>query len=98
MKVTVKGFLHYHKSEWDEFPRYQIFSSDMSCIGPEYVPIKEVEIDMEIPDDFDPIPKQVEALRAKKKEVMAESQQKLNDLEHQIQAFLCIEFKPEVSA
>jgi len=97
MKVTVKGVLHYQKNSYDDHPYYTIWRSDMSSMGPEYVPIKEVEIDLEIPDGFNPIPQQVDALRKKKKEVMAESERKLNDLEGQIQSLLCIEFKPEVT-
>lgn len=95
MKVTVKGWLHWQKSAYEEKPYYTVWQHDMSNCGPEYVPIMQVETTYEIPDSFNPIPLQVAALRQKKREVMAESEQKLNDLEGQIQNLLCLELKPE---
>lgn len=94
MKVKIKGIIHWQCYEWDE-PKYALWSTDMSSAGPQYVPIQPHEFEVDIPDDFDPRPKQVEALRQKKKEVLAAAQEKVNNLEDQIQRLLCIEFKPE---
>jgi hypothetical protein len=94
MKVTIKGIIHWQDSGYTP-PQFRLWPQDMSSCGPEYVPIQPHEMEVEIPDDFDPRPKQVEILRQKKKEVLAAAQEKVNNLEEQIQRLLCIEFKPE---
>lgn len=97
MNVTVKGILHWTKQQWETDPQYQIFRCDMSDVSPEYIAIKPVNIELEIPDDFDPVPRQIEALKAKKQEILADAQFKANNIEEQIQRLLCIEHKPEVA-
>lgn len=94
MKTTIKAFLHWHKYDWEDSPRFQLYPTDMTSCGPEYVPIKEIEVEVEIPDDFDPAPQQIAALRAKKQEIQANAQVQANNIEEQIQRLLAIEFKP----
>lgn len=93
MKVKIKGFVHWHKYEWDSEPQYAIWRCDMSDNGPEYVCIGEREFETEIPDDFDPRPSQISALRKAKQEILADAQLKVNNIEEQIQSLLCIEHK-----
>jgi hypothetical protein len=95
MKVTVKGFLHWHKYEWAKDPSYQIWRSDMSDTSPDYVCLGEREFEVEVPDDFDPRPSQISALRAYKQKILAETQAKVDNIEEQIQRLLCLEYKPE---
>lgn len=90
MKITAKGVLHWHEGD------FTIFRTAMSSCGPNYVPIREVECEFEIPDDFDPRPKQIEALRDHKQKILAETNVKVNNIEEQIQALLAIEHKPEM--
>lgn len=97
MKVKVKSNLHYYKSKWADKPSYSLHDGDLSKASPDFVVIKAVELEFDIPDDFDPVPKQIESLKAKKQEVMADTQMKLNQLDEQIQRLLCIEHK-EVTA
>jgi UTP-glucose-1-phosphate uridylyltransferase len=93
MKIKVQGLVHWHKYDWDDKPVYQIFPNDMSSCGPEYVPIVSQEFEFDIPDDFDPRPTQVAALREHKKKVLEEAQRKANNIEDQIKRLLAIEFK-----
>jgi hypothetical protein len=95
MKVTVKSFLHWHKYDWEEKSSFQLWRSDMSRDGPDYVCLGEREFEVDVPDDFDPRPHQVAALREAKQRVLAEAQAKANNIEDQIQRLLCLEFKPE---
>lgn len=97
MKTTINAFLHYHKYEWDENPTYMLFNCDMGSCGPEYVLIGVQEVEVEIPDDFDPRPQQIEALKEAKQKILAETQIKVNNIEEQIQRILAIEYKPEVT-
>lgn len=97
MKVTIKGVVHLYKSPYSA-EAYQFHMYDMSDMGPEYVPVMPHEFEVEIPDDFDPRPQQIAALKAKKQEVLAEAQAKATDIEGQIQRLLAIEHKPEQPA
>ncbi len=95
MKVPVKGYVVWRNEESFPEPRFETWPSDMSGIGPTHIGVVPLELEVEIPDDFDPIPEQVAILRKKKQEVMAQAQQRVNNLEEQIQRLLCIEYKPE---
>lgn len=55
-----------------------------------------VERDVDVPDDFDPVPAQVGALRAKKQEILAEASVKAANIDEQISRLTCIEHKPGV--
>lgn len=94
MKVTIKVFLHWHKYDWEEKPSYQLWRCDISDQGPEYVCLGEREVEVEVPDEFDPRPHQIASLRAAKSKVLAEAQVKANNIEEQIQRLLCLEYKP----
>lgn len=96
VKTTIKAFLRWHKYGWKEIPDFHLYPSDMSSAGPEYVLIKEMDVDVEVPDNFDPVPAQVEALKKEKQKILADAHVKAENIEEQIQRLLCIEFKPEV--
>jgi hypothetical protein len=95
MKVTVKSVLHWHKYEWEKEPSFQFWRCDMSDNGPEYVSLGVREVEVEIPDDFDPRPQQIAKLREHKRKIQAEAQAKADNIEDQIQRLLCLEFKPD---
>lgn len=96
MKTTISGFIVWHKYGWEETPSYEFCMNDMKGRGPEWVVIATHEFEVEIPDDFDPRPKQIAALREAKQAVFADAQEKANNIEEQIQRLLCLEHKPEV--
>lgn len=97
MKVTAKGFLHWHQDRWMESPEFVVHAHDFSKYDPTYVAIRPVETEFEIPDDFDPRPQQIDALRQEKSRILGEAQAKANNIEEQIQRLLCIEYKPEAT-
>jgi hypothetical protein len=92
--MKIKAFVFYHKFEWSDTIRYSIDSGDLSEVcGPEYVKISHREFEVEIPDDFDPRPAQIAALRKQKEEIMADASVKVTNLEEQISRLLAIENK-----
>ena len=97
MKVTIKGIIHYRKRPLDE-PKYVFYECNMSDCGPHYVPMFEHQFDVEIPDNFDPTPKMIAALKAAKQKILADANVKANNIDEQIQKLLCIEHRPEVTA
>lgn len=98
MKVTMKGILHFTQWSWENVPSYRIYDVDMTNRSDEnvtYAPIKEVSIDFEIPDDFDPRPAVIAGLRDQKQKILADAQVAANKVEERIQQLLCLENKVE---
>jgi hypothetical protein len=98
MKVTIKAFVHHRQYAWSKEVAYTIDVCDMSKVDASYSVIRQQEFEVEIPDDFDPTPSKIAALKAKKQEILAEAHVKAENIEEQIQRLLCIEHKPEVEA
>ena len=94
MKVTVKGFVFWRQDyrgqdefsllpwdcrEWDEPARdARVF-------------VKEQDVEIEVPDDFDPRPQQVAALEAEKQKARAEFHARVTEIDRKIQSLLAIE-------
>jgi hypothetical protein len=96
VKITVKGILHWQQWTYEKEGRYVIHTDDMSAYSSDhchYAPIKPVEIELEIDDDFDPRPGIIEGLRKQKAQVVAEAQLKATQIEERIQTLLCLENK-----
>ena len=95
MKVKIKAFLHYHKYDWEEAAEYVYLHSDYSTISSEYALVRVDDLEVEIPDDFDPRPQQIDNLKAAKAEVLAKAHVQAQNIEDQIQRLLCIDHKPD---
>jgi hypothetical protein len=96
MKVKIEAFVMWHKYEWENEPKYNLSACDMSDCGPEYSLVGKQSFEVEIPDNFDPTPAQIEGLKKKKQEILATAQVQANNIEEQIQRLLCIEHKEDV--
>lgn len=97
MKVTIKAFIHHRQYSWSKDVNYTIDVCDMSKVDPAYAVIRQQEFVVDIPDNFDPTPAHIAALKAKKQEILANAHVQAENIEEQIQALLCIEHKPEVT-
>jgi hypothetical protein len=89
--ITIEAFVTYEKWDWEDKPSYRIHADDMSTCGTAYVTIRKQAFMVEIPDDFDPRPLQIQALRKEKSKVLAEAEAKATNIEEQIQRLLCLE-------
>jgi len=79
--------------------RYGFLSLDHRDIfdGEDYILLgTSEEITVPLISREDAVNKQVEALRAERQRVLAESQRRADEIEQQIQSLLAIEHKPEV--
>lgn len=97
MKTTIKACVHWQQYSWEESGKYVVYACDMTSSGPERVFISEQEIEVEVPDNFDPRPKQVEILRSAKSALLAKAHVQAENIEEQIQRLLCIEHKLEAA-
>ena len=95
MKTKFKAFLMYQKYEWEQEPHFFYSRSDYSEGDPAYALVREIEVEEDILDDFDPRPQQIANLKAAKAEVLAKAHVQAENIEEQIQRLLCIEHKPE---
>ncbi len=87
MKVNVKTHIVYKQGGVDGDFRLSMFEMD-SC---GYVTVDVRDFEVEIPDDFDPRTKQVEALRREKQRISAEFSKRVTDIEEQINRLTAIE-------
>lgn len=96
MKAKLIGFLYQslpHKYDpvqevTYDFATFDSYTSDRrALIGP-------VELDIEVPDGFDPRPVIIEKLREEITEVRANAEKKVRDLDQRIQELLAIEYTP----
>ena len=71
MKKTVKTFLHFSTRSW-EYGELAFYGCDMSKTIVTAVMVKPMEIEVDIPDDFDPRPQQIAALKAKQLKAAAD--------------------------
>lgn len=90
MKITITMHLHYLKYQWDEKGEYQLFTYQIENEDRVYVGQREIEV--EVPDDYDPRAQQIEFLQQRKKEVMAEFQVTLTEIEGKISKLQALEY------
>ena len=94
MKTTVKTYLYHVQYDWDDAVHYKLDSSEtMAQASPHWAMIRECHFEVDIPDDFDPVPQKVANLKAAKDEVLAKAHVQAQNIEDQIQRLLCLEHK-----
>lgn len=101
-KHTINGFLVWEKYEWEQnasiaFNKYQ---PKGGADGDEYsqrVTVRPHSIEVEIADDFNPVPQQVASLEAAKKQAQLECAQKLMQLDEQISKLQAITYDVEAA-
>lgn len=91
MKVKIKAYVHHVQYPWQQEPEYTLFSTVMKEVE-HYVCVSEtpIEIEVDIPDNFDPRPQKVAALQEKKREVQAEFSKRVAEIDDQISKYLAI--------
>lgn len=91
MKVKITGYVHHVQYPWQEKEEYAIFSSVMDSAD-YYVCVSQepVEVEVEVPDNFDPRPQKIAALEQKKREVKAEFAKRVAEIDDQISKYLAI--------
>ena len=86
-------FLYHVQSKWDKEVRYQIYSIE-NLSDSEYTLVGPVMAECEVPDNFDPRPGKIDALKAERTKLRAELGAKLVDIERQISELLAIDHAP----
>jgi hypothetical protein len=90
MKIKVTAHVHYVDYPWDD-DKFKLFSCKMD--GDEthiYIASQEVEID--VPDNFDPRPAQIAALMEQQTKAAADYQKTVTDIQRRISELQALEF------
>lgn len=91
MKKILKGFLHYSTESWNR-GELAFYASDVTDIeGMGAVMIKPLEIEVDLPADFDPRPAQIAALKAKQKKAAADFEALTTEIMRQINELQALE-------
>lgn len=91
MKIKVTAHIYFSKYSWENNGEFLLFYAKID--GNEnmvYVSTQEVEID--VPENFDPRALQIAALEAQKQKAMADYQKSVNDINERISKLQALEY------
>jgi hypothetical protein len=91
MKVTKKHYLTRVQWSWDREHYYCLYPFQME--GEQYVTVRAMDIELDIPDDFDPREQQIAALEKQRQKAMADHQMLMDTIDGKIQSLRAIEVK-----
>ncbi len=94
MKVKTIAHIHYSKYPWDDEGRFEVFSfkADDDSYRT-YIGAQEIEID--VPNDYDPRAQQIAALEKQKQKVMADYQKTVTEINDRINKLQALEYSNE---
>lgn len=83
MKVKTTAHIYYTKYSWQEEGEFLVFYGKIDDTETQ-IHICEQEIEIEVPDDFDPRAQQIAALEKEKQKVMADYQKTVTEINNRI--------------
>jgi hypothetical protein len=91
MKIRTTVHIHFTKYTWETEGRFQASSFEIKDdVNHAYVGPQEIEI--EVPDHFDPRPAQIAVLEAQKQKIMADFQKSVTDINRRISELSAVEY------
>lgn len=95
MNITTKVYAYWRKNPYTGEDEFGLASCDFRAWDAEdrngRVFVKEIEVSFEVPADFNPIPEQLAVLEDAKRQANAAFQQRITEIDRQIQSLLAIE-------
>jgi len=93
MKIKTTVHIFHSKYSWEDKSEYHVFYAKVDDDEHRtYVGAQEIEI--EVPDDYDPRAGKIAALERKKKKVMADYQKTVAEINEKISKLQAIEYTP----
>ena len=89
MKIKTTAHVHYQKYAWQEKGEYRLASFKLDDSA-ERTYVSEQEIEIDIPEDYDPRAQQVAALEALKQKVMADYHKSVTEINDRINKLLAL--------
>ena len=91
MKIKITTHVHHVKWLWETEGKFEVFSCRLADDEHRtYVSTQDVEID--VPENYDPRSKQIAALEKQKRRVMADFQKSVDDINEKISKLQAIEY------
>ena len=91
MKIKTTVDVHFQKYEWEDEGTYQVYSFKASDDDTRTF-VCEQEIEVEVPDDYDPTAQQIAALEAKKEQAMSDYNKTVMDINTRISKLQALEY------
>ena len=92
MKVTISGYVTYRKYAWQDEPEYNFYTFDPSeHMGEETVVMMQHSFEVEVPDNFDPRPGQIAALKTKREKAQADFSKTVMEIDARINELMALE-------
>jgi hypothetical protein len=91
MKIKLTAHIHYSKYHWEDEGHYQLWFAKLEDDGHRTY-IGEQEVEVEVPDNYDPRAQQVAALEKQKQKVMADYQKTVNEINERISNLQALEY------
>ena len=91
MKIKTTIHIHFQKYTWEDKGEFQIFSFKLedsdyrTYVGPQ-------EIEIEVPNDYDPRAQQIAALEKQRTKVMADYQKSVMEINDRISKLQALEY------
>lgn len=80
----------WFQKNWRDEDEYSLFAFDASSMG--YIKVCDAEVTFETPDDFNPVPAQIEILEKKEAELRRQFEEHLQNIRDQISKLQCLEY------
>jgi hypothetical protein len=90
MKIKTTVHIHYTQYSWEEKGNYEVFSFNAPDTEHRTY-VCEQEIEIEVPDNYDPRAQKIEALQAHKLKIMADYQKTVTEINARISKLQAIE-------
>tara|TARA_R110000868_G_scaffold8513_3_gene44079 strand:- start:20629 stop:20910 length:282 start_codon:yes stop_codon:yes gene_type:complete len=91
MKIKTTVHVHYQQYSWEKTGNFQVYSCKMED-SEHRTYVGEQEIEVDVPDNYDPRAQKIAALEKYKQKVMADFQKNVADINRRISELQAIEF------
>jgi hypothetical protein len=91
MKIKTTAHIHYSKWLWEDKGEYQVYSCRLDD-AEHRTYVGEQEIEIEVPDNYDPRAQQIAALEKQKQKVMADFQKSVAEINERISNLQALEY------
>lgn len=92
MKVKVTVHIHYSQYSWEEKGEFVVYSCQLED-AEHRTYVGEQEIEIEVPDDYDPRGQKIDALEKYKLKVMGDYQKMVTEINERISKLQALEYK-----
>jgi len=93
MKIKTTIYVHFQKYTWEDKGSYQVYSFKANDDGDRtFICEQEIEIEIEIPDNYDPTAQQIAALEAQKEKAMFNFNKTVMDINTRISKLQALEY------